>query len=135
MKDAIQELALFILKHEYIVPLSAIPLFLMLRMGCRKLKGSLLVLSLAMPGLVYPLGLAGAQDVWGAMFVWFIVIPAMWIIPLAAAASAIRIWLVVRGHLEDPPFQSWQTVITCVVLLALYASVWLERYILVTASW
>ena len=128
MRDAIREIALFIYRHEYSVPLSAVPLFLIFRLVCRKLRGSLLVLSLSTPGLVYPLGLAGAQDVLGAMFIWFVMIPAMWKIPLVAVGSAIRLWLVVDGRLKDSPFLSPQTVILCAALLGLYASVWLERY-------
>jgi len=135
MRDAIREIALFIYRHEYSVPLSAVPLFLIFRLVCRKQRGSLLVLSRSTPGLVYPLGLAGAQDVLGAMFIWFVMIPAMWIIPLVAVGSAIRLWLIVDGRLEDSPFLSPQTVILWAALLGLYASVSLERDILTREPW
>jgi hypothetical protein len=135
MKSALQEMALFILDHEYIVPLSAVPLFLMLRIACRGGKGSLLVFSLSLPGIVYPLGLLGAQDVLYAMIVWSIVLPQIWIIPLIAAASAIRLWLIVHGRLEDPLFRSFRTIAPCVLLAGLYASPFWERYLLMTSSW
>lgn len=128
-------MALFFYRHEYVVPLLAVPLFLLFRLMCRELRGSLLILSLATPALVYPLGLAGAQDPVGAMFVWLIIIPAMWIIPLIAAASAIWSLLIVRGRLDDSPFMSPKTVALCALLLSLYASVWWERSVLTTASW
>jgi hypothetical protein len=54
---------------------------------------------------------------------------------LVAVGSAIRLWLIVDGRLEDSPFLSPQTVILWAALLGLYASVSLERDILTREPW
>ncbi|MBR0968500.1 hypothetical protein JQ554_30480 [Bradyrhizobium diazoefficiens] len=123
---SISEAAWFVMRSTAL-PLSSIPLFFLLYVNFPALRGSLVAVSLSIPGFLYPVCFILAFGFSASMLL--ILFPGMLIIPLIAVASIRTVSLIADGRREDLAFLSTRTLITSGAVILMYASIWYEFHI------
>jgi hypothetical protein len=120
--------AAWIVSRSIALPLSSIPLFFILCVKIPSLNGSILTLSLSIPGLLYPVCFVLAFGFSAPVFL--ILFPGMLLIPLIALASIRHAQQVLNERRDDHEFLAARTLVTSGTVILMYASVWWEFHAL-----